>query len=365
MAQLGQLVSPQPTAAMPGPVAQNAPPGSPPAQSQDLFKGWMEYLNHPEVQAGLLQFASSVLQPVGRGGSVLGNIGMALADAGGAAGRVRQQTLGEQQVAAENQRATQEQQRRQLETEGTLANQKKRAEIDEATQKDLAAYHAGYLSLEQLRVKNEAAARLVDQSLERERIGVARIAASASMQRSSPEDKMNETLTKSYWDNFFLNNPDATPQQVSAARDALMQMTGHTGAVTTQPVTLPALSTLTPDQVKEAWDKSTPEQRALMVKTYGQAELDKILKPAKPTAAGAPTATAAPEAAPSGPKPTQLQTPDNYVLPEDPAKLTDFDLLYIAQDPELVAKYKKLDPKLTQRIFMAKARAKGTATPEE
>lgn len=75
-------------------------------QNPEEFKGlhsrWMDFLTRPETTAGLLQFAASVVQPVGRGQSVAGNIGSAVADAGGAVGRVEAARANEDQRMTEN-----------------------------------------------------------------------------------------------------------------------------------------------------------------------------------------------------------------------------------------------------------------------
>lgn len=71
--------------------ASQAPQQAQPQTQQDfaqLHGSWMDYLRNPQTQAALLQFAASVVQPVNRGESVIGQFGNALADAGQAAGRV-------------------------------------------------------------------------------------------------------------------------------------------------------------------------------------------------------------------------------------------------------------------------------------
>lgn len=81
--------------------AAGQPPKSP-EEFQALRGRWMEILTAPETQAALLQFSASVLQPVGRGQSALGNIGLALADAGGAIGRVQARQVEREQQEREN-----------------------------------------------------------------------------------------------------------------------------------------------------------------------------------------------------------------------------------------------------------------------
>jgi hypothetical protein len=79
--------------------------GGTPPKTQEEFVGlrnsWMDFLTRPETTAALLQFGASVLQPVGRGQSVLGNVGLAAADAGAAAGRVGAQAQAREQAALE------------------------------------------------------------------------------------------------------------------------------------------------------------------------------------------------------------------------------------------------------------------------
>lgn len=78
-----------------------------PNEFAGLKNQWMDFLGRPETQAGLLQFAASVIQPVGRGQSVLGNIGMAMADAGGAVGRLQETQRGIDQQVVDNTRQQQ------------------------------------------------------------------------------------------------------------------------------------------------------------------------------------------------------------------------------------------------------------------
>lgn len=74
------------------------PPSSP--EEHEALRGeWMNFFARPEVQAGLMQFGVGMLQPVGWGQSQRGNVGLALADAAGAAGRVNEQKVQDRDFA--------------------------------------------------------------------------------------------------------------------------------------------------------------------------------------------------------------------------------------------------------------------------
>lgn len=68
----------------------------------DLVNKWMAYLSHPTVQAGLLQFAASVMQPLGIGQTPLGRVGTALGDTGAAVGRMNAEQEARQQLDIQN-----------------------------------------------------------------------------------------------------------------------------------------------------------------------------------------------------------------------------------------------------------------------
>lgn len=67
---------------------QSRPPANPQEQEQ-LTSKWMEFLQRPDVIAGLFQFAINAAQPVAPGRSTLGHLGAAAAGGGEAVGRVR------------------------------------------------------------------------------------------------------------------------------------------------------------------------------------------------------------------------------------------------------------------------------------
>jgi hypothetical protein len=150
MADLASQMNPPP-----GP--QQGPPPSTPEEFHSLHSGWMDYLSHPATQAALLQFAASVVQPVDRGQSVIGNIGLAVGDAAQAAGRVQAgQAAAEQQAFANTQ-----EERRTANQEAQTAEEAKRTK------------------LEGQRIANEAAQQDRTYSLDLQRLGIEKSRADA------------------------------------------------------------------------------------------------------------------------------------------------------------------------------------------
>lgn len=73
-------------------ISQRAPTLAPPANTQEqqqLTSKWTDFLQRPDVMAGLFQFAINAAQPVAPGRSTLGHLGAAVAGGGAAIGRVR------------------------------------------------------------------------------------------------------------------------------------------------------------------------------------------------------------------------------------------------------------------------------------
>lgn len=125
------------------------PPPQDQAQYAQLHSSWLDFLRHPQTQAALLQFAASVVQPVSRGESAVGQIGRALGDAGAAAGRVG---------AAQNEAALQQEQmalrERQVSTEersqaATQSNEEAQRQLQQQTLDQSAAQFAKSNSLEE------------------------------------------------------------------------------------------------------------------------------------------------------------------------------------------------------------------------
>ena len=101
---LGGMMTPTATPAAPmQPTTQErrqalTPPATP--EEHELLRGeWMNFFAKPEVQAGLMQFGVGMMQPLGWGQTFGGNLGMSLADAGGAVGRVNEQRLADRNFA--------------------------------------------------------------------------------------------------------------------------------------------------------------------------------------------------------------------------------------------------------------------------
>lgn len=103
---VGQFVNPQPA----------APAGQ---ADQSLVDKWMGFLQNPAVASGMFQFGANMLANVGSDRPFVSRLGVALGDAGGAAGRVQkfmtetgqtQQQLqqGQQRIGIDQQRADQE-----------------------------------------------------------------------------------------------------------------------------------------------------------------------------------------------------------------------------------------------------------------
>ena len=137
---IGALADPNPYSPQMG-----TPPKSP-EEFQGLHSKWMDYLTRPETMAALMQFGVSVLQPVNFGQSQAGNIGLAIADAGQAAGRVtaaktaeedRQQKIAQQ--AAEN-----KQKERQIavQEEGNVISREEIASREKISAEGIAAENA-------------------------------------------------------------------------------------------------------------------------------------------------------------------------------------------------------------------------------
>src|SRR3990167_10069231 len=72
-------------AAAPQPQTQVQAPGAP--IDTGLMSQWKQYLDRPDIRAGMLQFAVSVLQPVAPGQSTLGHIAQSVGSGAGAIGR--------------------------------------------------------------------------------------------------------------------------------------------------------------------------------------------------------------------------------------------------------------------------------------
>ena len=105
--EVGNLVRPAPATA-------TGPPQSPQEQEK-LTSDWLEFLQRPEVIAGLLQFGIDALQPAAPGRGTLAQIGAAVAGGGEAVGRVR---AGRRERAEERRKAGLEERRVEVKEEG-------------------------------------------------------------------------------------------------------------------------------------------------------------------------------------------------------------------------------------------------------
>ncbi len=222
----------------------------------DLVNRWMSFLAHPATQAGLLQFAASVLQPVGMGQSPLGQIGLALGDAGAAAGRVTAEQQQEQQRLIENQ---QSQEKLKLQSRGVAAEEQ-RAGTDAAraaTEAKLGEKNLGIsqqrIDLEKERIKNELIAsqgqlgisqqqltemarhNLAQEDLaKQDNTSQAQLRAAESQYylgqgrqtaaSQTPAERAGVALLKGYMEDWRMNNPEATPQQEAEAYQQARQI---------------------------------------------------------------------------------------------------------------------------------------------
>lgn len=77
---VGNFIQPQPT--------PNVPPANP-QEEATLTQKWLEFIQNPQVQAGLLQFSINALQPAAPGRGTAAHLAAAVAGGGQAVGRVR------------------------------------------------------------------------------------------------------------------------------------------------------------------------------------------------------------------------------------------------------------------------------------
>lgn len=88
------------------------------ADFQQRVAGWMSFLQHPEVQAGLMQFGINATQPMAPGQTNLGHFTAAVGAGLNAAGRVEQQGFEREQLAVKTQQE-----------EKKIANDQRRTDI--------------------------------------------------------------------------------------------------------------------------------------------------------------------------------------------------------------------------------------------
>lgn len=175
---IGTYVAPQPVAQAPTPVAP--PAGAP---SPDLGNKWLQYFKAPAIQAGLFQMGASLLANTGNNSSFPQRLGVALGDAGQAAGRTTKFVLDQKNKQAElgqGQQRIQQGNEQLAETKrGNLANEDfagKRLSQDqsqfETTTAATARNNADELAFKKLNLANTSSFQNATLALQREQLAV-------------------------------------------------------------------------------------------------------------------------------------------------------------------------------------------------
>lgn len=339
---LGDLMGPQQGAPVgpPSPAQPQGTPGDP-----GLMQRWGAYLAHPAISAALLQFAASVMQPIGRG-SVMGQIGNALADAGGAAGRVEATDTALQQQDIENQ-----QRERQLSTQeraaeaSTASSELDRGRLDIMRQQE--ARIAGGTT--PLTAKEKA-----DLEIERQRNQI--LAASGRENTAlSPQQQIAMKGFDAEKDLIIATEADPTKAQqaIEAAHKKWFPGGGPVGPIAPPPFT--ELQKNPQEVIAAAKD---PQKLEKLYATYGKASIDSIIGTTAPGSAA--TAKEGAKAAPSVIEPAPSTSGGAALDPAtgllDPNMMPPEQIVKIAEEPSTDAAYRKAYPAWDAILTAAKAK---------
>lgn len=350
---LGDLMGPQappPPGNTPSPAQPQGTPGDP-----GLLQRWSAYLSHPAISSALLQFAASVMQPIGRG-SVMGQIGNALADAGGAAGRVQATEQATEQQSVENQQRDRQ-----------IAAQEKAGEAS-ASEAEL---NRGRLTLAQrqqditehggppLTAKDKA-----DLEVEKERNRI--LAANAGGEvKMSPQQQI---AAKGFEAEVALINANETdPVKAQQAIEAAHRkwFGGVGGPI--GPVAPPPYSSLDPNEVKMIMSGTDEAKKQKLIATYGQASIDALVGKAAPASSAATTKETAKTTAGTQPAPATsggaALDPATGLL--DPNMMPPEQLVKLAEEPSTEAAYRKAYPNWDALLSAAKAKIPVKVRPKE
>jgi hypothetical protein len=268
--QLGNAMQPQTVAPVQGPV-----PASP-EEKVGLEQKWNNFLAQPGVQAGLLQFGASMLANASSGNGFARNLGMALGDAGGAAGRSVAMTAQQQQQAAENQDRTEG---RNIQREGLQVQRENQQADNLNTQRQLDLTEQGQV----LTAKNAAAQLGMDEktlALKEKELGLdasyKKLIASIEQQKVSktpgsqtPRDRALLQLQKDVYSNYAMDDTYDVAGEVAKGLEIIDQMfpegTAAMGAPSaTPPASTDAAPAPTAPQTRVPGDVDLPGDQSLL-----------------------------------------------------------------------------------------------------
>lgn len=250
---------------------------APPEGQQPLQSQWEAYFRNPAVQAGLLQFAASIMQPVGLGQTLTGRVGTALGEAGGAMGRATALGMDVQQQELERQKQQQALALREREVAtgertGTRLEQQSAAE-QAATQQKIG------LGREQLELQKKQAA--TEEALQQRKLGLTEQALPSEIEERKSRAEyyrtpragltFGEKVASQVISDALLMNPDLTPEELGVLSNKVQSALGGAGVSQAPTPTAAGTSQAPAPAASQSYVFPPPEQvtPVLVQKLYG------------------------------------------------------------------------------------------------